>query len=47
MSDELIQERDKVVSLMSDLNKSKGDVASLAKYKTQFYASKQHESFNG
>jgi hypothetical protein len=29
------------------LNKSKGDVASLAKYKTQFYASKQHESFNG
>jgi hypothetical protein len=25
----LIQERDKVVSLMSDLNKSKGDVASL------------------
>jgi hypothetical protein len=34
MSDELIQERDKVVSLMSDLNKSKGDVASLAKYKT-------------
>jgi hypothetical protein len=36
MSDELIQERDKVVSLMSDLNKSKGDVASLAKYKTQF-----------
>jgi hypothetical protein len=29
MSDELIQERDKVVSLMSDLNKSKGDVASL------------------
>jgi hypothetical protein len=37
MSDELIQERDKVVSLMSDLNKSKGDVASLAKYKTQFF----------
>jgi hypothetical protein len=32
MSDELIQERDKVVSL-SDLNKSKGDVASLAKTK--------------
>jgi hypothetical protein len=47
MSDELIQERDKVVSLMSDLNKSKGDVASLAKYKLSFYASKQHESFNG
>jgi hypothetical protein len=29
------------------LNKSKGDVASLAKYKLSFYASKQHESFNG
>lgn len=38
MSDELIQERDKVVNLMADLNKSKGDVASLAKYKTQFIA---------
>jgi cell division protein FtsB len=38
MSGELIQERDKVVSLMADLNKSKGDVASMAKYKTQFFA---------
>ncbi len=38
MSDELIQERDKVVNLMSDLSKSKGDVASLSKYKTQFNA---------
>ena len=38
MSEELIQERDKVVNLMSDLGKSKGDVASLAKYKTQFNA---------
>ncbi|MBP6180529.1 hypothetical protein [Flavobacterium sp.] len=38
MSDELIQERDKVVNLMSDLSKSKGDVASLSKYKTQFIA---------
>ncbi|RDI50276.1 hypothetical protein DFR66_1187 [Flavobacterium glaciei] len=38
MSEELIQERDKVVKLMSDLSKSKGDVASLAKYKTQFNA---------
>ena len=38
MSDELIQERDKVVNLMADLNKSKGDVASLAKYRTQFVA---------
>ncbi len=36
MSDELIKERDKVVNLMSDLNKSKGDVASMAKYKSQF-----------
>ncbi|MEZ7499372.1 hypothetical protein QO200_11555 [Flavobacterium sp. Arc3] len=38
MSDELIQERDKVVSLMADLNKSKGDVASMAKYKKQFFS---------
>ncbi len=32
MSDELIQERDKVVALMSDLNRSKGDVS---KFKSQ------------
>ncbi|WP_163399813.1 hypothetical protein [Flavobacterium fluviatile] len=32
MSDELIQERDKVVALMNDLNKSKGDVS---KFKSQ------------
>ncbi|MFV8343821.1 hypothetical protein [Flavobacterium sp. XS2P39] len=38
MSDELIQERDKVVNLMSDLSKSKGDVASMSKYKSQFVA---------
>lgn len=38
MSDELIQERDKVVTLMNDLSQSKGDVASLSKYKTQFTA---------
>jgi hypothetical protein len=38
MSEELILERDKVVSLMDDLNKSKGDVASMAKYKNQFIA---------
>lgn len=38
MSDELTQERDKVVNLMNDLSKSKGDVASLAKYKTQSIA---------
>lgn len=36
MSQELIKERDKVESLIGDLKKSKGDVASLAKFKTQF-----------
>ncbi|MDD5150140.1 MAG: hypothetical protein PHC28_06600 [Flavobacterium sp.] len=36
MSEELIKERDKVVTLMEDLKKSKGDIASLAKYKTQY-----------
>lgn len=35
MSDELIQERDKVVALMDDLNKSKGD---LSKFKSQVQA---------
>ena len=35
MSDELIAERDKIVNLMEQLKKSKGDVASMAKYKTQ------------
>jgi uncharacterized protein (DUF3084 family) len=38
MSDELILERDKVVNLMNDLSKSKGDVASMAKYKQQYFA---------
>lgn len=37
MSEELIIERDKVVALMGDLKKSKGDNASLAKYKTQYF----------
>jgi DNA repair exonuclease SbcCD ATPase subunit len=36
MSDELIAERDKVVKLMADLKASKGDNASLQKYKTQY-----------
>lgn len=36
MSDELIAERDKVVRLMDDLKKSKGDVATLSKYKQQY-----------
>jgi len=35
MSEELIQERDKVVALMDDLNKSKGDVS---KYRSQVQA---------
>jgi cell division protein FtsB len=35
MSDELIQERDKVVALLDDLNKSKGDVS---KYRSQVQA---------
>ena len=38
MSDELIQERDKVVNLMSDLKKSKGDVASMSRYRAQLIA---------
>ncbi|MBF6607332.1 MAG: hypothetical protein ITG00_01180, partial [Flavobacterium sp.] len=35
MSEELIAEREKVVQLMADLDKSKGDVASLRKYRDQ------------
>ena len=38
MSEELIAEREKVVKLMSDLEKSKGDVASLSKYRDQVRA---------
>ncbi len=38
MSDELIAERDKVVKLMDELKKAKGDNGSLMKYKTQFKA---------
>lgn len=38
VSDELIAEREKVVKLMSDLEKSKGDVASLKKIQTQYNA---------
>ena len=38
MSDELIAEREKVVNLMSDLKKYKGDAASMAKYKNQYNA---------
>ena len=36
LSDELIAERDKVVKLMSDLKKSKGDAAAMSNYKSQF-----------
>jgi uncharacterized protein (DUF3084 family) len=38
MSDELIEARDEVAKLMEDLKKSKGDVASLSKYKQQYAA---------
>ena len=38
MSDELIAEREKVVNLLADLKKSKGDAASMAKYKSQYFA---------
>ena len=38
MSDELIEERDKVVKLIAELDKSKGDVKSLAKYRDQYRA---------
>ncbi|WP_298220981.1 hypothetical protein [Flavobacterium sp.] len=38
MSDELIAEREKVVNLMADLKKSKGDAASMAKYKSQYFS---------
>jgi hypothetical protein len=36
LSDELIAERTKVVKLMSQLEKSRGDVASLQKYRAQY-----------
>lgn len=38
MSDELIAEREKVVGLMAQLEKSKGDLASMKKYREQFNA---------
>ena len=41
MSDELIAERDKVVRLMTELKSSKGDNASLKKYKEQYNALEQ------
>ena len=36
MSDDLIAEREKVLNLISDLKKSKGDVASMQKYRGQY-----------
>ncbi|MDN3677580.1 hypothetical protein QWY90_09655 [Flavobacterium paronense] len=41
MSDELIAERDKVVKLMAELKTTKGDNASLLKYKSQYKALEQ------
>ena len=38
MSDDLIESRDVVTKLMEELKKSKGDVASLSKYKQQYAA---------
>jgi cell division protein FtsB len=38
MSDELIAEREKVVVLMADLQKSKGDAVSMKKYKSQYFS---------
>ena len=38
MSDELIAEREKVVNLMADLKRSKGDANAMAKYKSQYFA---------
>jgi Holliday junction resolvase len=36
LSDDLIAEREKVMNLIADLKKSKGDVASMSKYRDQF-----------
>lgn len=41
MSDELIAERDKVTKLIAELKASKGDNASLQKYRTQYKAMEQ------
>lgn len=37
LSDEITVERDKVVALMTDIKRSKGDVAAMAKYKKQYF----------
>ncbi len=38
LTDEIIVERDKVVALMADIKRSKGDVAAMSKYKKQYFA---------
>ena len=38
MSSELMAERDKVIGLIADLKKSKGDVASVDRYKSKYFA---------
>lgn len=38
LSDEITVERDKVVALMADIKRSKGDVVAMAKYKKQYFA---------
>ena len=38
LTEEITVERDKVVALMADIKRSKGDVAALAKYKKQYFA---------
>jgi hypothetical protein len=38
LTDEITVERDKVVALMADIKRSKGDIAAMAKYKKQYFA---------
>lgn len=37
LSDEIVVERDKVIALMADIKRSKGDVAAMARYKKQYF----------
>lgn len=37
LSDEITVERDKVIALMADIKRSKGDIAAMAKYKKQYF----------
>jgi hypothetical protein len=45
LSDELISERDKIQQLIADVEKSKGDLASMSKYKVEASALKNKVSF--